>query len=139
MIKHTLLTAAFILATGLSVASADSAEAVEPKTVALLFYADWCGSCKALDPLVKEARSELDNEPVLFVTLDHTDPATSRQAAMMARALGLEEVYKEHAGRTGFLLLVDRDSKQALSPITRETTPEKIKRAIEQSLEGRSG
>ena len=45
---------------------------------AITFHADWCGSCKALEPLMSKARgkADLDNENVLFITLDLTDATT---------------------------------------------------------------
>lgn len=134
MILRTLSFAILPLAIVLSPASADSDAGQEPTTVALLFYADWCGSCKELDPKLREARSALADEPVLFLTFDHTDEETSRQAAMLAHAVDLEEIYAEHAGRTGFLLLVHPDEKAVVGQVTREATPDEIRREIAKSL-----
>ncbi len=58
-----------------------------PEAIAPLFYADWCGTCKALDPKIEEAREALAEEPVLCVTFDMTDEKTTRHTAMLANAL----------------------------------------------------
>jgi len=41
---------------------------VESQTVLLDFYADWCGPCKAMDPIFKELAQEADH--VLFIKID---------------------------------------------------------------------
>ncbi len=37
---------------------------------AITFHADWCGSCKKLEPMMTKARgkADLDNQTILFVT-----------------------------------------------------------------------
>ena len=48
-------------------------QAMSIKTKAVLIYADWCGSCKVLDPKLKKAK-EIGPMPGLeFITLDYTD------------------------------------------------------------------
>ena len=53
----------------------------KPAVYGVLMYADWCGSCKALDPKIRQAREEakLDIQDVLFVTLDLTDEIAKHQ------------------------------------------------------------
>ena len=105
----------------------------------MLFYADWCGSCKILDPAIQKARgqSDLDNEPVLFVRLDLTDATKRYQAGLMANALGLSEFYDKNAGATGFLLLVDAESKEIIKRLTKtmdaKSITEEVRSAIEQA------
>ncbi|MDJ0917996.1 MAG: thioredoxin domain-containing protein [Woeseiaceae bacterium] len=107
-----------LILTALPIA-AISKEADKPEVLAVLFYADWCGSCKILDPEVTKARSEadLDRQPVVFVRLDLTDETTRYQAGLLASSLGLEEVYADYGSGTGFMLLVDADSKAVLATL----------------------
>lgn len=97
---------------------------------AVVFYADWCGTCKAMDPTVKEARASLTDKPVLFVTFDMTDDKTKKQTAMLADALGLEEHYAENAGKTGFILLIDAESNEVVDRITVNDSADAMKRKI---------
>jgi len=131
-----LICALFCLALPGAAFAADEADAVpEPKTIALMFYADWCGTCKALDPKVEAARQEIGEEPVLFLKLDHTNATTTRQAAMLAQSLGLQEVYAEMGGKTGFVLLVDAEDKKPVGRITREHSEAQIAQALRRSVQ----
>jgi thiol-disulfide isomerase/thioredoxin len=40
------------------------------------FYADWCGSCKAMGPLLEDLQNKYDGKSVLFVSLDRTNRST---------------------------------------------------------------
>lgn len=92
----------------------------KPAVYGVLFYADWCGSCKALDPKVTQARemAKLDTQDVLFVTLDLTNDITKHQAALMAATLGISDVYENNAGKTGFMLLLNAGSGEKLAQLT---------------------
>ncbi len=127
----TAIAVSLALLGGGAIAQADEKpESAEAKTYAVLFYADWCGTCKALDPKIEEAREALAEEPVLYVTFDMTDEKTTRHTAMLANALQLDEHFNENAGRTGFLLLIDAESREVVDRITREDSAEDIRNKI---------
>ena len=88
-----------------------------PKVIAINFYADWCNGCKALKPRLEEAMKDASGQPCLSVKLDQTDK-DSKQAEYMLAALGLGDLWKEHAGKTGYVLLVDTATKKVVSTIT---------------------
>ncbi|MGJ3243552.1 MAG: thioredoxin domain-containing protein [Opitutales bacterium] len=91
-----------------------------PERIAAYFYADWCNSCKELDPKVEAARAELAPDTrTLFVTFDLTDERTRAQAAMLAGALGLGSVYETHASKTGFMVVLDADDNSVLHKVTK--------------------
>ena len=46
-----------------------------PALYVVKVHADWCGSCKALTPVLEEVREALADDPVLFLELDVTDEA----------------------------------------------------------------
>ena len=98
----------------------------KPSKIALVFHADWCGSCKALDPKIKSAHKELEGSDVLFVKLDLTDDATRQQAALLAGALGLGEVYSAQEGKTGIMLVIDGKSGEVVETVTRNHSPAEI-------------
>ncbi len=118
-----------------------AADSSEPEVYGVLFYADWCGSCKVLDPAIQKARgqSDLDNEPVLFIRLDLTDATRRYQAGLMANALGLSEFYDKNAGATGFLLLVDAESKEVIKRLTKTMDARSIAEEVRSAIEQASG
>ncbi len=107
-----------------------------PKLYGILFYADWCGSCKILDPQIEKARgkADLDNEDVLFVRLDLTDAATRHQASLLASALGIGEFYDANAGKTGFMLLADPATGAELGRLNKDMDSGQITVAITDAL-----
>lgn len=127
LIKSILLTIV-ISTTGLF--------AEPPEVVALHFHADYCGSCKVLNPKLEEARAELGNIPLLYVKLDHTDKNTTYQAKLMIEALGLDEIYYAQKKATGYVLLIDVETKTIVGKLTKKDSSEKIEIKIEDSFSG---
>ncbi|MCI0387850.1 MAG: thioredoxin domain-containing protein [Acidobacteria bacterium] len=109
-----------------------------PKVLGVLFYADWCGSCKALEPKLDQVKRGFQGQPILFTRFDLTDDFTNDQSARYAALLGLENYYRENAGKTGYMLLIDAQSKKLLGKITKLNSPEEIKTMLTQTLAGRA-
>lgn len=93
------------------------AAAQSAKVMALSFYADWCPGCKALAPKLEQLMTSAATQPCLFIKLDQTD-RSSHQAEYMVAALGLADLWKEHAGKTGYTLLIDTKSKKVIGTLT---------------------
>ncbi len=100
-----------------------------PETIALVFYADWCPACKALDPKVNQVRPEFKDKSILWVMLDQTDK-DSRQASYLAAALGAADTWKDNAGKTGFVVLVDGKTKAVVGKLTADQKPEQIRQTL---------
>jgi len=131
----TILQSTIILLIFLGLAIPGRAmEAAKPELLGLMFFSEHCGSCKILDPKVQAAAEEVAAEPVLFTTFDHSDDATMAQAAMLATALGVAEVYDAQNKASGFLLLVDAESKKPVGKITRDMSEAEIETAIREAL-----
>ena len=114
------LCAATLATLATSRLSADEPASPTAEIIAIKFHADWCGSCKAMGPVFSELEAKFDTQPVLYLTLDHTRKHDRQQSAWTAEAMGLGAVMHEYGGKTGFILLVDADSKQVVSKLTRE-------------------
>jgi len=98
----------------------------KPQKIGLIFHADWCGSCKAMEPEIVKAMGELKDQPVLFVTFDLTNDQTTRQAEMLASALGVDEIFAEKGGKTGFMLVYDVNGEKVTDTVTRNENAEQI-------------
>jgi len=111
----------------------------ETKTKAVLIYADWCSSCKVLDPAVKKVQAMGPLPGAEFVVLDYTDKDETNFYAQ-ADAAGVEAAIRTYLGdtiKTGQLLLVDVDDEVVIKKITKEDTAPviltKIKDAVKAS------
>lgn len=113
------------------------AVAQTPRVVALSFYADWCPGCKELKPKLDTVMlsAEKEKQPCLFVKLDQTDK-TSRQAEYLLASLGLGDLWKEHAGRTGYTLLIEPKSKKIVATFQASQSVESMKAALDAAIKG---
>ena len=116
--------------------SSKTVNAVETKTKAVLIYADWCGSCKILDPKIKDVQSSVKIPGLDFVTLDYSDKNSDSFYAQ-AEAAGVGDAIKTYlAGtiKTGQLLLVDMDDQKVLSKVTKTFEASDIETAMKEAV-----
>ena len=148
--KTTLLVSAFISVlslTACSQAEAPRGEAhaamdmpgkvLETKTKAVLIYADWCGSCKVLDPKLKKVQSMGPMPGIEFVTLDYTAKNADDFYAQ-AEAAGVGKSVKNYLNgtiKTGQLLLVDIDDEKVVGKVTKTLEPNEIVTALKDALQ----
>lgn len=110
--------------------------AMETKTKAVLLYADWCSSCKILDPKIKAVQAMGPMPGVEFVTLDYTDKNADNFYAQAANA-GVEEAIRTELDgtiKTGWLLLVDVDDARVVSKVTKGDDIAQIATKIKDAL-----
>ena len=113
------------------------AEVSEARLVAALSYADWCGSCKTLDPKIQEARAGGDLGAA-FVTLDFTAKDTEAYFAS-ADAAGIgEPIRAKYAEgvKTGQLLLIDVDDAEVVGVVTKEMSAAEIAASVKAAASG---
>lgn len=110
--------------------------AMATKTKAVLVYADWCSSCKILDPKIKAVQAMGPMPGVEFVTLDYTDKNADNFYAQAAAA-GVEDAVRAELDgtiKTGWLLLVDVDDARVLSKVTKDDDAAEIAAKIKAAL-----
>lgn len=129
-----LLAAAVMLPKSVWAQDKPRAATEKPKVVGVLFYADWCASCKALEPKLSEVKKQVMDQPIYFTRVDLTDDCTKKQSGMFAEWVGLGEVYREHAPKTGFMLLIDPQTRQVLTKLTKTQSQAELKAAMEEAL-----
>ena len=112
-----------VLAIGcLSMVAAATANDQAPQLIAIKFHADWCGSCKLMGSTFEELQQKHDTLPVLYLVLDHTRRYDRDQSAFHMQSLGLDKIWERHGGKTGFVLLVDPETKSIVGRLTHENT-----------------
>ena len=147
--KTSLLASAFISVLALTACSQAEApqtatdktqriaeKAMDTKTKAVLIYADWCGSCKVLDPKVKKVQSMGTLPGLEFVTLDYTDK-NAEAFYVQADAAGVGAAVKSYLDgtvKTGQLLLVDLDDQKVVGKVTKTLEPTEILTALKDAI-----
>ena len=121
----TLLPLALLGLTLLTPAQADRNPA--PEFIAVKMYADWCGSCKILDPRLAQVQPEFSGGNILFVRFDFTDAKAVHQSGMLAGTLGLDRLYAMNARKTGYLAIVDRATGDVVERITKDHSEQEIR------------
>jgi thiol-disulfide isomerase/thioredoxin len=114
----------------------EAAQVMDGKTSAVLIYADWCGSCKVLDPKIKQARAMGDIPGLDFITLDYTDKSAENFYAQ-ATAAGVENAVKTYLDgtiKTGMLLLIDVDDDKVIGKVTKDLNPKEIVTALKEAV-----
>ncbi|MEO1009198.1 MAG: thioredoxin domain-containing protein [Planctomycetota bacterium] len=106
----------------------------KPKVTLIKMHADWCPFCRALEGPWEAAQRDLVGEDILFVRLDRTDKATSRQSAFHLAALDLESIWTEYGNKTGTMVLVDTESGKVLKAFNGRTAGSSVTADIREHL-----
>ena len=89
----------------------------QPRLIAVRYHADWCKACCTLAPCFKKLQASVQDEAVLFVTLDFTDDKSKKQAEYLAAVLDLDEIWQSNGMKTGRVQLIDRAQKQVVETL----------------------
>lgn len=130
--------------------SASSAEQAAPETVtetaeipseakvaAVLIYADWCSSCKIIDPKLKAVQAGEPIEGLEHVVLDYT---SRDQDAMLASAdaMGVGKALRAHYAneelKTGLVLLVDMENQVVVDDLRKELSAQVLRSSMAASV-----
>ncbi|SDM52927.1 thioredoxin domain-containing protein [Maricaulis salignorans] len=119
---------------------AAQAEAIEerPRLVAAMFRSSWCGACRILEPRVDDVRPDYEDAAIEFVRFDFTLGQRERVRDLAVEA-GITELYDELVGRTGFLVLMDRETGTVFEIVTTNYDRDHIREAIDRWLSVTSG
>lgn len=128
------IIAAILLSATLVAALATVPTQDKPQVIGLLFYADWCASCKVLEPKLDAVKKGFADKPILFTRVDMTDDYTKSQSKLLAGALGLGSIYAENAPKTGNLLLIDARTKKVLGKLDKTQSKAQLKTNIAATL-----
>lgn len=122
--KSKLLT--FCTATFLALFSFIPLTHASDNLMGVIFYADWCGSCKILTPRIDEARKDKNLDDIKFVVFDMTDGPSIANTKKKAESLGLNDLLQTYGAVTGFMVIYDQDKKETIQTITTANTAPEI-------------
>lgn len=132
--KKTLLILIAGFAAILPTQNLHALAAKDSRLIAVFLTAQDCEISKGLAPKFESLKTQFGQEPVLFVTLDHSTAADRNQSAMLAQALDMDEVYNQQNRESGVLILLDTASEKEAARITPEMTDEQAKETVTQLL-----
>ena len=84
----------------------DFNEIIKGRKVLVDFYADWCGPCKMISPIVEEVARENKDVEVLKVNVDNFENIAREYKVMSIPTLIVFEEGKEKSKSIGF---IDKD------------------------------
>ncbi|MEL7108754.1 MAG: thioredoxin family protein [Pseudomonadota bacterium] len=137
-IAATLIAACNQTSVAASERAAVTAPAEDTRVLAVLSYAEWCGSCKVLDPKIEAIQSTNTFEGVAFATIDFTSRDKDAFYAD-AETLGIGETMRTKFGekiKTGQLFLVALDTGEIVSTIDKSMDDAAIIAAITEASAG---
>jgi len=79
---------------------------------AILFYAENCGSCKVLDPRMKEALEVVNKSKIDMIKFDFSNSDAIAATKTTATKMGLNETLQKYGAKTGFAVLLDHNGKE---------------------------
>ena len=104
------------------------------RVLAVLSYASWCGSCKALDPKVKAVQAANAFEGVEFATIDYSSRDADAFFTATQRHIGhWRDAMRSQFGdkiKTGRLYLINLDTGEVISTVDKSMDETAIATAI---------
>ncbi len=137
MMKTTLF---LILITGLffGVQTETQAQSSEKdaslSVIGVKMDAEWCPKCHEMNPKLENIMPEFNGEEVLFVKFNMTDDFTRHQSSLLAKRLGLTDLFNKNEGQTGYMVLVDANTNEELKTLTSDQTEDELITEIENIL-----
>lgn len=105
-------------------------EEESPALIGVKMDAEWCPKCKVMNPKLDEVMPEFQGEEILFVKFNMTDDFTIHQTRLLANRLGLSELFEEHKGQTGYMVVVDAKTNEVVKRLNSNLSEEELKNEI---------
>ncbi len=112
-----------------------SHDAATPEVIALEQRADWCQASERLAPTLQDARELVSDQPVLFLSVDYSTEATTRQSEYLLGLLDAQEVWGEYGLKTGVVVLIDPETHEVLGTLHSEMTADEMADTIRAAAE----
>jgi thiol-disulfide isomerase/thioredoxin len=109
---------------------ADNHSEASVKVIGVKMDAEWCGKCRVMNPKLDAIMPSFMNQPVLFVKFNMTTDFTTQQAGLLAKRMGLEILFEEHQGKTGYMVLLDAASGEILQILNSDLSEDALTEAI---------
>ena len=107
----------------------------ERALVGAMFFSNFCSACRLLEPRIDAVDEEFAERAIDFIVFNQTLSAVqSEQLNALAERHDVVEVWERHRGSTGFMVLVDAVSGEALEIITIRYSEDDIRNAIDRWL-----
>ena len=111
-------------------------KAENSKLIILDIYHNNCETCKFIEPVFEKLQSDYAQNPdIVFLKDDLSNPFTFIKSRNIAKALGLESIYKAQR-YSGVVLFIDSKTKQVVDTLVGEDRIEKYNKIIEKRLKG---
>lgn len=107
----------------------------EIRVIGVKMDAEWCGKCKVLNPKLNNVLPEFKDEEILFLKFNMTDDFTIQQSALLAERLNLSQLFEEHKGSTGYMVLLNADTGEVLHTLRSDQSEEELIADISETLD----
>jgi len=113
--------------------AAEEALEEQPRLVAATFRSSWCGACRVIEPRIEDVQEEYEDAAIDFLRFDFT---LGRRGGLRERAEaeGISELFDQLEGRTGFMVLMDRETGDVIEIVTMRYSRENIREALDRGL-----
>ena len=129
-ILSTIIIAGFVTAQSANKTKSPN----KPDLIAVRYHADWCTPCKTLSPNFAKVQKTLHDDSILFVTLDFTNDQSKKQAEFLAASLGLSEMWKTNAKKTGQVMVLNSKKMQIIATLTSNQSPDEMVKVLQSKL-----
>jgi len=106
---------------------------VNNKLLLVKYHADWCGSCKEIEPKITKLNSRLKGKPIKYIALDLTNKASTKNAKTLASNYGISDLIAEKQ-KTGYVAIIDANSKKILGKLYKTQSVEEMQQQINKLL-----
>ena len=128
------LTFAVALVLALPAAAGETEAAAEGRPIVVKIHADWCGSCRKLNPTWDELQTKY-GDSVRFVLLDVTGKSDVEQSGIEADKLGIRAIFDRYKGNTGTIAVVNGNTLEVVEVMKGQTDVSKYDPAITRARE----